>query len=196
MGMNYNMRHPKEDDKELRQKLRQEMRYTFLYRNYNAFASGPEATGENCEFYQIEKLYDIDLSPLRCYNYGGFGIYEENVESEFEWKLENAESDTEREQLKKRFAIKLEEAKHEDKDALENNWVATKIVKSTILNLIEKVEKQPELLNQIEYSMFFDKDSLDIRYKDCILRECFDKILEFITVIEKHGIYKMAFYEM
>jgi hypothetical protein len=196
MGMNYSMRYPIEDDIDLYRKIDKEVR-TWLHRGYSAFICDPEGAGDICEFHQIEKLYNIDLSPLRCYNYGGLGMYEENVEGELDWKLENAESDAEKEELKKIYAIKLEEAKLEDKEDFENNWIATSIVKSTILSLFEKIQKQPELLEQIEYSRYFDKYSFNMsdNHDNYSYKEVFEQILKFIDVIESHGMYKMAFYE-
>lgn len=174
----------------------------YISETYNDFLRGMEYEGERSEFSQIQKLYHIDLSPLLFFNEAGEGIYEEDLKSERDWKLQiNVVSDEEYVELYKAYNKKIETAKLQEIEDYKNKWIDTKIVKSTILNLIKKIQKQPELLDQIKYSGgSFNKETFNMFNQDkprqYYLKNDLTNILNHIDLLESHGIFKMAFIEI
>lgn len=135
MGMNLHMRTPNQVVNEL---FKKSVRQTYLIRNYSGFIFGEEASGENCEFNQIERVYNIDLSPLKMLNHGGFGWAEVSVEEWKDWEIEKASTSIEKEKVLKEYAKKLKKAKINDEKEFKNNWIQTAKVKTTIKELISK----------------------------------------------------------
>lgn len=86
MGMDYYLIAKNED---IQDDLRFSEIENSLDRPMNAFIDGEEAYGKNSEYNQIERLFEIDLSPFQVFNNHGYFLHFESVEGEMDWKLLN-----------------------------------------------------------------------------------------------------------
>lgn len=97
MGMNYRLI-PK--NKAIHKMLYNAKIETLLERPTNAFIVGKTASGKDSEYNQLEKLFDIDLSPFQVFNTHGYHLFTENVEGEMDWRLYNAKTEEGKNQIK------------------------------------------------------------------------------------------------
>lgn len=197
MGMNLHLR---SSNKEIDEEYEKSGKRIYLNRIFSGFVFGQESYGQNCEFNQIEKLYEIELKSFRMLNYGGMHLYKEDLEGLRDWELSKTSNSIEIEKINIEYEQRLNTAKIQDIKELENNWVATSILKKTIEELINKINNNPELLENIEYGYFEHENfvmSKDMQKKgQYYILEDLEYIIEFINHCEQNNVNKVAFFEI
>jgi len=183
-------------------KLEEEYRKTgkglFLRKNYNVFIWGIESWGEDCEFNQLQKFYEINLSPLRMFNFGGLGIHTEEIDGWKDWELSKVSKQEEINQINSEYQEKLEEAIKKDKLDHKNNWVNTQLVKQVIHELISKMKEKPIKFNQLD-SYFYTSETFEMHRQNhkknrYYILDDFEHIIDFANFIESKNEDKISFY--
>lgn len=109
-------------------------------------------------------------------------------------------TEQEKNRIKEHYKPKLEEAKIKDIEYCKKNWVETRVVKQMVLDLIHKMETQPELLDMIKYQFFkrenFKPENVHHSNYFYYIINDFNQILNFIDYVESKGETHMAFYCM
>ena len=172
----------------------------YLNRNYSSFILGIEASGDDCVYNQMEKIYELDLSPLRKFNYGGMGLYEEEYAGVREWELSKATTPAEKEEINREFDEIIASAKEEDLKSFEEDWESTEVIRKTIEQFIAKVQHDPDKLSKIVADEFLEAENFEMNparhvENQYYIIEDFQHILDFIDFIESKGETRIAFYE-
>ena len=124
-----------------------------LSKSYNDFASGYEAVGENCDFAQIQEIFEIDLSPFRIFNHAGMGNIEEEEESYRDYLLKKAKTELEKEKIIEDCISNIKSRKISEAKLLKENWVLMDKLKSTIISLQRKMKSNQELFKKIDFKI-------------------------------------------
>jgi hypothetical protein len=165
-----------------------------------AFINGEDTHIISSEYNQIQRLFEIDLSPFQVFNCHGYSPSLEHIEGEMDWRLYEAKTEEEKNKIKAHYKPKLEEAKIKDIEYYKKNWIETKVVKQMLLDLIQKMKTHPELLDKIEYGYFrrenFKTENLKHPNYFYYIINDFNLILTFIEYVESKGETHMAFYCM
>lgn len=185
-----------------RKKLEVEYRKTgklpALTKNYNVFIWGIESWGEDCEFNQIQKFYEIDLSPLRMFNFGGLGTHTEEIDGWKDWELSKVSKQEKINKINSEYQEKLKKAIEKDKHDHKNNWVTTQLVKQVILELISKIKEKPIKINQLD-SYFYTYETFEMNRQNhkknrYYILDDFEHIIDFSNFIESKNKNKISFY--
>ncbi len=195
MGMNYHMR---AKNKAVELEYKKSGKTLYLNRLFSGFILGKETWGEDCEYNQIEKIYEIELSPLRTFNYGGLELYGEEIHGWKEWELSKVSKQEDIDKVNLESQEKLKKAIEQDKYNFENNWIETKLVEQTIKELISKIKEQPEKLEELDFH-YLEPENFEMNRDQqkggyYILNDL-EHIIDFIEFLESKDEHLISFYE-
>lgn len=152
MGTSIWMRSPSRDLDETYCKEKGTLKLS-LSKNYNDFANGYEAIGENCDFAQIQNIFEIDLSPFRVFNHAGMVDTLSDEEIYRDYLLKKAKTEKEKEKITKEYAIRIERIKISEAEQMRENWVEMEQLKSTIISLQMKMKSNQDLFEKIDFKI-------------------------------------------
>ena len=169
----------------------------YLNRNYNIFIWGIESWGEECEFNQIQTFYNIDLSPLRMFNYGGLGTHCEEIDGWKDWELSKVSKQKDIDRINFEYQEKLKIVTAKDEYDFENNWIETQTVKQTIKNLISQINVNPSKVIELNSHYYspetFKMNRQNHKKNQYYILDDFEHIIDFADFAESKNENMISF---